>query len=350
MGDSSWEDMPNFISRDTISAIAENLLKVSAFQTKPFAVVLHGGEPLLIGVRRLEHLLQQLRSVLPEKHSIGIQSNGILINDQILDLCSKYRASISVSLDGPEAINDASRVGHKGEGTFSRVMAGIEKLNAHSDSSFLFSGLLAVIDPESDPQDIYNFFKSTKTKSVDFLYRDGNHDKLPYGKNSFSSIEYGEWLQGLADVYLNDKNPFKIRIIDDCIRLLLGGRGLKEGIGITDFGIVVIDTDGTITKNDTLKSNFKGADRFSEVLNINHHDLLDVFSSPEFGLSHALQRPTSETCQSCSELRVCGGGMPLHRWSKSNGYDNPSVYCSDQLHIIKHIKKRVNSLLHEKVN
>ena len=22
--------------------------------------------------------------------------------------------------------------------------------------------------------------------------------------------------------------------------------------------------------------------------------------------------------------------MPLHRWSDDNGYDNPSVYCTDQ--------------------
>jgi len=345
MGDNSWEDMPNFISRDTVSAIAANLEKVSASQTKSFAIVLHGGEPLLIGVRRLQFLLQQLRSVIPEKHPIAIQSNGILINKQILDLCSTYRVSISVSLDGPEKINDASRVGHKGEGTFTKVMSGIDKLRTHPDSSFLFSGLLAVIDPNSNPRDIYEFFKSTNAKSVDFLYRDGNHDKLPDGKSSFNSTEYGERLEGLVDVYLKDKNPIKIRIIDDTIRLLLGGRGIKEGIGITDFGIVVIDTDGTITKNDTLKSNFRGADRFSEVLNINHHDLLEVFGSPEFGLSHALQRPTSLQCQNCPELNICGGGMPLHRWSKSNRYDNPSVYCRDQLHIINHIKTKVSSFL-----
>ncbi len=30
--------------------------------------------------------------------------------------------------------------------------------------------------------------------------------------------------------------------------------GIKEGIGVTDFGIAVIDTDGTVTKNDTLKN------------------------------------------------------------------------------------------------
>ena len=38
--------------------------------------------------------------------------------DKILDICSRYKTSISVSLDGPEPIHDANCVGHKGEGTY----------------------------------------------------------------------------------------------------------------------------------------------------------------------------------------------------------------------------------------
>lgn len=347
MGDNSWEDMPNFISRETIADISRGLAKLKESQQTPFAIVLHGGEPLLIGARRLEHLLHEVRSVLPLSYSIGIQSNGMLISEKILDLCSRYQASISISLDGPQKINDANRIGHKGEGTFVQVMAGLQRLRIHPDTSFLFAGLLAVIDPYSDPQEIYSFFKSTGTKNVDFLYRDGNNDKLPYGKSSFTSIEYGKWLQRLVDIYLADKSPIKIRILDDYIRLILGGSGLKEGIGITDFGIVVVDTDGTITKNDTLKSNFNGADRFAQPLNVKTHQLVDVFKSDDFLASHALQRPSAEACQKCSELSVCGGGMPLHRWNSKDGYNNPSVYCHDQLHVIRHIKRKVSHAINE---
>jgi uncharacterized protein len=28
-------------------------------------------------------------------------------------------------------------------------------------------------------------------------------------------------------------------------------------------------------------------------------------------------------------MSVCGGGYLPHRFSQSNGYDNPSVYCDD---------------------
>jgi uncharacterized protein len=338
MGDDSWADMPNFITQDTIKAVSKELEELRANQQRPFAIVLHGGEPLLLGARRLETLLYALRKAIPEDYCMSIQTNGMLISDKILNLCSEFKTSISVSLDGPEITHDANRVGHNGEGTFHRVLKGIEKLRSHSDASFLFAGLLAVIDPNSNPHVIYDFFKSIGASNVDFLYRDGNHDKLPFGKNSLHSIEYGTWLASLLDIYLADQTPIKIRILDDMIRLALGGIGIKEGIGITDFGIAVIDTDGTITKNDTLKSSYKGADRFLGNWNIHTHRLTELFSSSEFTEAHELQRPTSLICQACPELQTCGGGMPLHRWKTGTEYANPSIYCNDQLHLIHKVK------------
>lgn len=338
MGDDSWANMPNFISPDTIKAVSKELEELRTNQQRTFAIVLHGGEPLLLGARRLETLLHSLRTAIPDHYCISIQTNGMLISDKILDLCSKFKTSISVSLDGPEIIHDSNRVGHHGEGTFHRALTGVEKLKSHPDGAFLFAGLLAVIDPNSNPHVIYNFFKSIGTPNVDFLYRDGNHDKYPVGKSSFHSTEYGNWLASLLDVYLADQTPIKIRILDDIIRLTLGGIGIKEGIGITDFGIAVIDTDGTITKNDTLKSSYKGADRFLKNWNVHTHRLIDIFSSSEFADAHKLQRPTSLTCQTCPELQICGGGMPLHRWKTGTEYANPSVYCNDQLHLINKVK------------
>lgn len=338
MGDDSWADMPNFISQQTVESLAQELAALQATQKRLFAIVLHGGEPLLLGPRRLEHLLQSLRKAIPDHYCLSIQTNGILISDKILDLCSRYKASISISLDGPVSIHDNHRVGHKGEGTYHRVIEGINKLKEHPDASFLFAGLLAVIDPTSDPHIIYRFFKDIGTPNVDFLYRDGNHEKMPFGKQSFQSTEYGIWLAGLLDIYLSDQSPIKIRILDDIIRLALGGIGVKEGVGVTDFGIAVIDTDGSVTKNDTLKSSYKGADRFAEHWNINTHRLVDIFASNEFTQAHTLQRPSSLICQNCPELQICGGGMPLHRWKADSDYDNPSVYCNDQLLIINKVK------------
>lgn len=344
MGDKGWANMPNHISQETTLAVAKALDELTRIQTRPFAVVLHGGEPLLLGPKKLDHVLSALRAAVPSEVSFGLQTNGILISEEILDVCNEHRTTISVSIDGPRHIHDRGRVGHDGQGTYDKVLEGINKLREHRNSAFLFSGLLAVIDPKSEPGEIYEFFKTLDPPGVDFLYRDGNHTHLPEGKESLRTTEYGQWLARLVDIYLFDQNPLPIRFIDDLIRLILGGKGTKDGAGLTDFGILVIDADGSITKNDTLKSSFNGADRFIQKWSVHGNNLHEVLNSNEFAESHELQRPTSKICLACPELRVCGGGMTLHRWRDINEYDNTSVYCADQMLVIGHLRNQVSAI------
>jgi uncharacterized protein len=341
MGDEGWRDMPNFISRENVIALAKALGQLSIDQHQPFATVFHGGEPLLLGPRRLEYLLKNLRQHLPYSHVLCMQTNGMLLTSEILDLCAKYHVSISISLDGPKEVNDRFRVSKQGQGTHDKVITGLRILRQHPESDFLFAGLLAVIDPTSDPLATYHYFKSLGAPSLDFLYRDGNHSNLPFGKKTFESTEYSDWLIKLLDVYLHDTTPPKIRFLDDMIKLRLGGQGIKEGLGQAEYGIAIIETDGSIAKNDTLKSSFDGADRFKTLWSIHQNRLSDIFKTEEFRQYHDLQRPTSLVCKSCEHFSVCGGGMPLHRWKDGAGYDNPSVYCADQKALIESISIRL---------
>jgi uncharacterized protein len=65
----------------------------------------------------------------------------------------------------------------------------VQRLLAHPAGQKLFSGVLAVVDLSTEPEDVYEFLKSTGAPSIDFLYRDGNHDLLPGGKNNLASTE-----------------------------------------------------------------------------------------------------------------------------------------------------------------
>jgi uncharacterized protein len=339
MGDDNWSHLEKFMTPETIGALCDSLAVIVARQRKCFSIVLHGGEPFLLGETRLRFLLKSLREVVPEHYPISIQTNGMLITTPILDICSAYKVSVAVSIDGPEEVHNKFRVTHNDQGTFDKVVDGINVLKSHNDVQFLYAGLLAVIDPLSDPAEVYQFFKGLEAPSVDFLYKDGNHSKLPLNKSSVYSIEYGNWMVDLLEIYLNDPQPIKVRVLDDMIKSLIGGVVTKEGLGLTDFAIVIVDTDGTIMKNDTLKSTYNGADKFDQPLNIKDASLLDFLASEEFDEYRKMQRPSNSKCLNCSELHVCGGGMILNRWSKQNGFDNPSVYCADQLHLVKAIRK-----------
>ncbi|MGB7208392.1 MAG: cyclophane-forming radical SAM/SPASM peptide maturase YhhB [Pyrinomonadaceae bacterium] len=341
LGDTSWKEMPAQVSLETIQAIADFLYAHSITEKHPFATVLHGGEPLLLGAVKLRLVLKELREKLPESYPIGIQTNGILITEEILDLCSEMNTSISVSVDGPKEVHDRDRLGHDGAGTFDKVIQGVALLRAHPDRDFLYTGILSVVNPITDPKEIYSFLKSLDPPSLDFLYRDGNHTTLPIGKASFSSTEYGSWFVRLLDVYLADPRPIRIRFLDDLIKLTLGGLGTKDGTGVTDYGVLVIDTDGTITKNDTLKSSFDGADRFHQNWSAMKDDLAKIIASDEFADYHALQKPSSLVCKTCPDLNICGGGMTLHRWKNGTSFNNPSVYCSDQKLLIRRIREQL---------
>jgi len=342
--DQTWRKQPKAISDSTVAALASNLADLRQRQAKNFAVVLHGGEPLLLGAKRLGGIFQTLRGALKRDTPISLQTNGALINVEILDLCSEYEVSISVSIDGPQSINDKNRLTAAGRSLFEKTVSGIASLRNHPDSNFLFAGTLTVVDPASDPGEIYSFLKGIGSPSTDFLFKDGNHDRLPQGKKDFRSTEYGTWLTRLWDLYVRDPAPIPIRILDDTAKLILGSKGRKEGLGDDAYGIVIIDTDGSIAKNDTLKSSYDGADRFETRWNVNDNPIADILAHPEYLDYVTSQRPTAPECQKCAFRSVCGGGMPLYRYSGQRGYDNPSIYCEDHKLVIRKITSAILAL------
>lgn len=58
-----------------------------------------------------------------------LQTNGTIMNSEILDLVKKFKITITVSLDGPEYINDFNRIDHNNRGTFYEIVKNIELIN-----------------------------------------------------------------------------------------------------------------------------------------------------------------------------------------------------------------------------
>ena len=340
MGDDGWRNQPKRMSHTVQAATASQLSRLYASQGHRIHVVLHGGEPLLVGPTRMRTLCSMLRSALPEPCELHVQTNGLLLDEEIIDIFVEFKVGVSISIDGPRKVHDRYRVDIRGRGSYDRVRAAIARLTARKDARPLFSGVLAVVDPDSNPADVYADLKATGTPGIDFLVRDGNHSRLPSGKASADSTEFGRWLSQALDMYLSDPTPPTVRIFDDMLRLIVGGTSNKEGVGTTDYGILVIETDGTINKNDTLKVAQNAADRFGRnSWSILTDSLTDVVQSSEYSEYYSQQRPTSSKCCNCPELHVCGGGMVAHRWSDNRGFDNPSVFCTDQLILISRMRE-----------
>lgn len=69
-------------------------------------VQLAGGEPSLVP-ERVEHAARLARSVGVER--IGLQTNGVELDEPLLKIIRRYRIGIGISLDGPPRIHDALR-------------------------------------------------------------------------------------------------------------------------------------------------------------------------------------------------------------------------------------------------
>lgn len=343
MGDNSWRSQPKRMPVAVIDSVVDQLAALSHVQERPLSVVMHGGEPLLLGLERISYLVGKLRGALRPDAGVHVQTNGVLLSDAFIEMFAEHDVGVSISFDGP--VHDSNRLDLGGRGSHDRVVAGISRLREHPAGERIFGGLLAVVDPSSDPAVVYDALKATGAPSFDFLYRDGNHTTLPFGKAGLTSTEYGDWMIKLAECYLADPCPPRIRILDDLMRLILGGRGQKEGVGVTDYGIIVIDTDGTLTKNDTLKVAYAGGDRFEEIHNVSDLDLVGFLAQEDVSSYYALQEPASPVCRRCPELGVCGAGMPAHRWSEDNGYDNPTIFCADQQALIGYLRRRLRPAL-----
>ena len=343
LNDDGWKRQQKRMSPAVIDAIVEQLGLFSRTQASPFSVVLHGGEPLLLGKELMARIVRGLGQALADGCGIHVQTNGVLLDGGFIDLFAEYEVGVSISFDGPVATHDRWRQDRHGAGSHARVLRAIAQLRDHPKGGRLFTGVLAVVDPSSSPCDVYNALKATGAPGFDLLYRDGNRSQLPHGKEFFSSTEFGKWMCALLDIYVRDATPPRIRVLDDMMRIILGGRGRKEGVGLNDYEIVVIETDGSVTKNDTLKVAHHAADRFERTVSVLDGGLSAFLTSSDVETYYALQRPTSSLCAACADLTVCGGGMPAHRWSDENGFNNPTVFCEDQKLLIASMRRLLST-------
>ena len=269
------------------------------------------------------------------KVDLGIQTNGLLFTEEIGDFFLKYKGSIGVSIDGPPRINDLHRVDHNGKGSSERLEKKLELLTSEKYKS-IFRGILGVINVDSNPVEVLDYFMSFNPPMIDLLFPDDNFDRRPNGKdNDLQTTKIAEWINTIFDNWFYKETDTKIRVLENIVKLLIGGNSNVESIGTSPIDFIFIEANGDIEILDALKSSFNGATK------INHNVFDNTFNevaqhtkvvSRQLGIDVLCQ-----TCKECSIVNICGGGYLPNRYSTENKFDNPSVYCADLKKIISHI-------------
>ena len=182
--------------------------------------------------------------------------------------------------------------------------------------------VLAVCNPAYPPQQFVDFFADCGITHYDIMIPDATVDEKPPGIAAFYNGLFELWLDA------NRSHPaVNIRIITDMVTALLGNNSPTEGVGYNPVELCTVMTDGSVEPHDVLRIAGDGLTRTK--FNIFDHALDDVRNEPRWRAARDASINLAAKCRSCKFMNACGGGYLPHRYSKTNGYDNPSVYCDD---------------------
>lgn len=176
---------------------------------------------------------------------------------------------------------------------------------------------------------------------MNFLMPDVSHDNKARLYSHYGTTPLADYLIPVFDDWFDEDDPgVRVTMFWELIGMIRGGPPQTDGFGNPLMNYLIIETDGTIHGNDVLRVCDEGISESG--LNVFQHGFDDLYlGSP---LVHQLVHegiPLSATCQACPDRNVCGGGSLPHRYSRANGFDNPSVWCTDILKLIAHIRQQV---------
>ena len=333
--------MPTDVLEQTAVRISEH---VKTHGLAGIDIVFHGGEPLLLGARRLDAFISHLKASIPCQVGIGLQTNATLFSSQILDTLSRHQVQVGISVDGPEDAHDRHRVDHKGRGTHSRVIEALRLASSRDAWSPLIGNYLAVVDLGTPPARLYEYFSGLGARSIDLILPDRHHDAPPSRPlHRGRRTAYGDWLADFFDLWYEAQGPMSLRLFEEIIVAMLGGVSTHESIAAKSVDLVVVETDGAIEPVDTLKVVGRQATHIG--LNVFENSFDEALSHPAIRSRMSGYSALCDQCQSCPEVRHCGGGYLPHRWGRENGFLNPSVYCADLTQLFARIRGRIMTAL-----
>lgn len=338
--DQSWKDKPRLLSDHHQDLFVKRLKEyVTEKKLQHILILYHGGEPLLFGVDRIANLTQNIRKVVEPlgcQADFGMQTNGLLITEKVLEKFEELKIGISLSIDGPQEMHDAHRLDHRDRSSFDKVYNALLLLKRFPK---IFSGCIAVVNPNYEPRELIKFFADNQITGFNFLLPDSHYLNPPPGKQENPDL-YKNWLIKAFDCWFDEFPHLKIRFFEEILLSFLGHKDRSDSFGLGHVGLLNIETDGTYHDLDILKITEQNSSYLEMGLEAN--SIRDAEKSPKIENHRLLltKDGLSETCLACPHVDICGGGAVPHRFSK-NGYVNPTIYCDEMFALIDHVISRL---------
>jgi uncharacterized protein len=334
--DQSWRTRPRTMALETVRAAGKRIAEHAATHALPgVQVILHGGEPLLLGAGGLDAALTELRATIAPvvRLDLRMQTNAVLLSPAICDVLLRHGVRVGVSLDGDRPANDRHRRFAGGASSHERVLRGLALLRQPAYRP-LYAGILCTIDVANDPVAVYEALLAEAPPRVDFLLPHATWDQPP-PRPAGTPTPYADWLGRVHDRWTAGGRPMPIRLFDALSSTVEYTAGGTEAVGLDPADVVVIETDGAWEQADSLKTAYDGAPATG--FDVFSHSVDDVAGHEGVAARQNGLAGVCATCRACPVVKRCGGGLFAHRYRSGSGFDNPSVYCADLKALIARI-------------
>lgn len=319
----------------------ENILReyikqhIEASAPGPVLFSWHGGEPLLAGLDYFRKIAELQRMLAPDdKVPVnGIQTNGLLIDDEWCRFFSDNKFIIGLSMDGPSFVHDVYRR-KAGDGhTFSMVKKAFLLLSEYGIST----ELLCTVNAENlmYPVQVYEFFRAMGARYISFIpvvERDVDGKIADY---TVPPEEYGAFLCTVFDLWkARDIGRIKVQIFEEALRT-----AFRQDHTLCIFkkicgAVPVLELNGDLYSCD----HFVNRDHLlGNITDRTLAEMLDSREQQEFGLKKLNTLPAY--CLECEVRDMCNGECPKNRFEISpDGQPGLNYLCAGYKMIFKHIK------------
>ncbi len=110
-----------------------------------------GGEPLMNWqvVKDLVAYARSIEEAAGKHFRFTLTTNGVLIDDDVIDFANKEMSNVVLSLDGRKEVHDRFRVDYSGKGSFDRIVPKFQKLvEARGGKNYYMRGTFTHYNPD----------------------------------------------------------------------------------------------------------------------------------------------------------------------------------------------------------
>ena len=265
------------------------------------------------------NLLKQLPNLCKEngfdKCSFDLTTNGTILTKEMIDFFKLNKFTISISLDGNEKINNASRIYHNGKGSFKDVL---NNINLLKENNIKFSCKTVVQPDNVNLAEVFSFFEENK---IHFIFTIATNS---FDNHFLPNIEYLKTFEEQLVIVINNyrkliednQKIYAYKLITDLKRIHYGQ--INKNACSASRGGFFMDIDGSIftcsyhcSSIDLSVGNiYTGIDYEKIIKNKWYAQLVDNYS----------------TCKVCWMKYLCSGSCFAVKWLENKNTEKPSEY------------------------